>query len=111
MALIGPLECGKSNLIKTIKEKFSLVIYNFSFRDITFTNLIIIYIYFNMQPNVIIVFNNINKLQISEKEIIKTTLLLLLDGIGPRDKILMKMIICSDWEKISPVIKKQGRVD
>jgi hypothetical protein len=80
MLWVSLLGYRKTSLVKAITYKFSFATYTFPLRDSTFTNSELIIIYLKMRLKVITIFDDINKIKISEKGIIENSLLKLLNG-------------------------------
>jgi SpoVK/Ycf46/Vps4 family AAA+-type ATPase len=111
MAWIGPPGCGKTSLVDAIAKRYGFAIYVFSLGDATLTDSAMIQMYLSMKPKAIAVFNDIDKFQIGERMITEAALLMLLDGIGSKGKTLVKIMTCSDWEMVSPAVRRRGRID
>jgi hypothetical protein len=78
-ALSWPLGCGKTSLVEAIVYKFGFVTYTFPFRDSTLTSSELIIIYLKIGLKAIAIFNDIDRVKIGEKGIIKNGLLKLLN--------------------------------
>jgi chaperone BCS1 len=103
--------CGKSSLIDAIAKRFGFTIYIFPLGDVTLNDSALMTLYLNMGPMAIAVFEDIDRVQLGEKGITEAVLLMLLDGPGRKGKTLLKIMTCNNKEKVSPAVRRRGRVD
>lgn len=82
MLQIGLLRCGKTSLAEAIVYKYCYATYTFPLKEFTFTNSELVIIYLKMGLKAIAIYDDIDRVQLSEKEITENGLFKLLDGFA-----------------------------
>jgi Holliday junction resolvasome RuvABC ATP-dependent DNA helicase subunit len=75
MLFLGPKGTGKSSFIYILARKYGFLIYNFDIKNLTLKDSDLIVIYNAIKPNVITVFDDINRVEVSKQGVTKAGLL------------------------------------